>query len=765
MAGLSAMVDLIDPQDVTGANDLSDAEMLLQWTRGYAGFFEPVRARLRSHMRGGIERHQPWYSWLQAILTGPHIPRDNVLGINLQHGEPAALVTACCELVAVLEGAFPSNDILPPDSLLQSFVSGITRLAKDLSASFPRGNQDPHVWAREVIAATNIVVPLRRTGTIPTFTEVTGLLPREGIQTLLSTLSAERVMVVEDLPRSGKMWFGLTYALILSAIGKTDGFFWACETRQSVLQIHGTVSDALANYLGRPAGVALALPFERRVDGHDYEDPFPPHAWAVNANQRFMAPTFAVGTLEQAYKAIIPGEDRHIRMACLARQLLVIDGMYLSDGRFTGLTQVLAKHVVALGGYVLVLTSSLDEETLAGLLAARHGRDSRQARLERHAAEDEATSLARNAVAAATSGTALPSVRLEPYPRLAHGSTRHRVTGEDNRSISFRTWDRVEQEAFLREAGNRARKGRKVVVVTNTWRECLDYTGFFEREYPDTLLSLNGYFTCLSTNYTTEDRRAIDEALRSRLEGHHPLLIVATRQVAEGTPYFRFDDVFSHVAPMDHLLRRSGCLRDGVQEFNVLTFSRGILTQRLLEQGGEEAYGVMGVGYTIGFDPISMALTNDLLLDGGVDFAIDNIRETLFYATDPRRIVALDPTAALSAVGLSPAETRRLEIVQRSQSQRRQNMANAMHQLTVVPNSLFGSGNRDRHNPEDFKISRQECLVYFEGNHLSPLGQPMRRYYARGSSGTHRVTLQQQGSGYSFTIDGRVYTYDQYGGR
>ena len=75
--------------------------------------------------------------------------------------------------------------------------------------------------------------------------------------------------------------------------------------------------------------------------------------WAAESAKRFLAAQIAVGTVDQAMLGALQVKNAHMRAACLARNLLVVDEVHASDTYMSVvLEQLLAAHLGA-GGYAL----------------------------------------------------------------------------------------------------------------------------------------------------------------------------------------------------------------------------------------------------------------------------------------------------------------------------------------------------------------------------------------------------------------------------
>ena len=117
---------------------------------------------------------------------------------------------------------------------------------------------------------------------------------------------------------------------------------------------------------------AVALP------GHEslYEE----HAaterpWASENSKRFLAAQIAVGTVDQAMMGALQVKNAHMRAACLARNLLVVDEVHASDAYMRVILKALLDAHLRAGGYALLMSATLGAVARREWLsAARPGR-------------------------------------------------------------------------------------------------------------------------------------------------------------------------------------------------------------------------------------------------------------------------------------------------------------------------------------------------------------------------------------------------------
>ena len=157
------------------------------------------------------------------------------------------------------------------------------------------------------------------------------------------------------------------------AEGLVDGIYFALPTRAAAVQIHGRVNGFIARLFPeecRPA-VALAVPgydpdanaassaipdYDTHAAGHHDDNDRP---WASEHPKRYLAAQIAVGTVDQALLGALKVKNAHMRTACLARNLLVVDEVHASDAYMTEILAALLDAHCNAGGYALLMSATL----------------------------------------------------------------------------------------------------------------------------------------------------------------------------------------------------------------------------------------------------------------------------------------------------------------------------------------------------------------------------------------------------------------------
>ena len=117
-------------------------------------------------------------------------------------------------------------------------------------------------------------------------------------------------------------------------------------------------------------------------DQYSTADPVIKRRWAAESAKRYLAAQIAVGTVDQAMMAALQVRHAHMRAACLARNLLVVDEVHASDQYMRVVLEGLLDAQVGAGGYACLMSA-----TLGSVARQRFSVPSRSCRRGRHFSE------------------------------------------------------------------------------------------------------------------------------------------------------------------------------------------------------------------------------------------------------------------------------------------------------------------------------------------------------------------------------------------
>ena len=329
----------------------------------------------------------------------------------------------------------------------------------------------------------------------------------------------EQLVIIESETGSGKTEAALWRFANMYEKGLVDGLYFALPTRAAATQIHGRVTNFVDRMFpddNLPEPV-LAVPGYLRAGDitgrhlQDYEvwwDDHPDDAtlhrrWAAERAKRYLAAQIAVGTVDQAMMAALKVKHAHMRAACLARNLLVVDEVHASDTYMRRILKSLLDAHLGAGGYALLMSATLGSAARQQWLST--GRPD--------------------------SGDALPldDAIKSPYPAVsvgtpAPGGENITEVGGNDREKTVRVdgtplmqdFDQVAEQAL-----RAARAGAKVLVIRNT----VDYAIRTQRavEQAAAASEPNLLFTCNDTptlhhgRFAADDRKLLDAGVETYL--------------------------------------------------------------------------------------------------------------------------------------------------------------------------------------------------------------------------------------------------------
>ena len=366
----------------------------------------------------------------------------------------------------------------------------------------------------------------------------------------------EQLVVIESETGSGKTEAALWRFARLYEAEMVDGLYFALPTRAAAAQIYErvnlfrkrlfTAADAPKPVLAVP-GYIRSGDIEGKRKLQSYEVWWDDHAtdrrrWAAESAKRFLAAQIAVGTIDQAMMAALKVRHSHMRAACLARNLLVVDEVHASDAYMRRILEALLDAHIGAGGYALLMSATLGSDARNRLLTR-----SRIAALDAPSIDD--------AIKAA-------------YPSVATVGEGIRAAGENDRRKSvvmealsaMQDFDRTAQLAL-----RAARAGAKTLVIRNTVRNAIATQQAIERaagDGTDALFACNGKRTLHHSRFAAPDRHMLDTEVEALLGKDTPSkgCVVVGTQTLEQSLDIDADILITDLCPADVLLQRIGRL-------------------------------------------------------------------------------------------------------------------------------------------------------------------------------------------------------------
>lgn len=361
--------------------------------------------------------------------------------------------------------------------------------------------------------------------------------------------------VIEDITGSGKTEAALVLAHRLMAEGRAHGLYVALPTMATANAMYARLAESYRRLFQpdeRPS-LALAhgratlhegfqanvLPIENPIRAGEAEDEAERDAsgaacaaWLADSRRKAFLADVGVGTIDQAFLAVLPAKYQSLRLFGLTDRVLIVDEAHAYDAYMHQELQALLGFHAALGGSAIVLSATLPDATRSTVAHAyAHGLGVERPSLC-------STGYPRVAV---VGRQAVAEDEPEPRPDLRRGL---RVSRVDDPSAAV---------AHIREA---AAAGAAVAWVRNTVDDALDALEALRAEGTDVEL-FHARFAMgdrLDVEGRVVDRFGPDGAAEDR-----PGVLVAT-QVIEQSLDLDFDLLVSDLAPIDLLLQRAGRL-------------------------------------------------------------------------------------------------------------------------------------------------------------------------------------------------------------
>ncbi len=377
-------------------------------------------------------------------------------------------------------------------------------------------------------------------------------------QTVRDTPLDRPLVIIESETGSGKTEAALWRFARMYEDGLVDGLYFALPTRSAAVQIHERVERFVANLFpnGAPPVVRAVPGYEPGVDeasvrvpkyndaasGHHKEE----RPWVSENSKRYLAAQIAVGTVDQAMMGALQLKNAHMRAACLARNLLVVDEVHASDTYMSVVLEALLDAHVGAGGYALLMSATLGS-------TARH-------RWLHHGKR------------AVTDGPTLHEVERAPYPAVSTSTD----VGEDLIAAGENDQEKtvsVEGSPTMRDfadtakrALSAARKGAKVLVVRNTVDYAVSTQQALEKLAGDgdagLLFDIENVPTLHHGRFAACDRAMLDKRIAELLRKERQTggRIVVGTQTLEQSLDIDADLLITDLCPVDVLLQRIGRL-------------------------------------------------------------------------------------------------------------------------------------------------------------------------------------------------------------
>jgi CRISPR-associated endonuclease/helicase Cas3 len=197
------------------------------------------------------------------------------------------------------------------------------------------------------------------------------------------TFDAPSLVILEDLTGAGKTEAALLLAHRMMAGGQAEGLYWALPTMATADALYPRLGDAYkALFEGGDPSLVLAHSardlnvsflqsiapdasaresYGRAEDAAVGDAPASAScsAWIADDRRTAFLAQVGVGTIDQALLGILPVKHQSIRLAALARRVLVVDEAHAFAEYENRLLEALLEFQAAIGGSAIVLSATL----------------------------------------------------------------------------------------------------------------------------------------------------------------------------------------------------------------------------------------------------------------------------------------------------------------------------------------------------------------------------------------------------------------------
>lgn len=230
--------------------------------------------------------------------------------------------------------------------------------------------------------------------------DLNALLPEGAVPSNLQKFTSETevgegpaLYLFEDLTGSGKTEAALALAQRLIGAGAADGIYLGLPTQATANAMEGRVRELVPSLWGQGAEPSLILAHGKarvafalreaaarkisETGDADTTGTASANAWSWLAHDRRTAllADIGIGTLDQAILGVLPSRFQSIRLAGLARKVLIADEVHAYDAYTFGLLKGLLRFQGAARAPAIILSATLPSRMRRELIAAYAGKE------------------------------------------------------------------------------------------------------------------------------------------------------------------------------------------------------------------------------------------------------------------------------------------------------------------------------------------------------------------------------------------------------
>ena len=373
--------------------------------------------------------------------------------------------------------------------------------------------------------------------------------------------NGQALVVMEDLTGSGKTEAALIGAHRLMQAGAAEGLYWALPTMATANSLYTRLSAAYRSLFADFSDASLVLAHGKR----DFNNPFmktilpgatseEPRgkkfddetasaqcaAWIADDRRKAFLADVGVGTIDQALLGILPAKHQAIRIAALARRVLIIDEVHSYDAYTGTLLQRLLEFHAANGGSAVLLSATMTQALRRKLIAA-FGKGARW--LPVRGGEPRAAAFPLITIASCAG--------LNEHPLNDRNTASRRGTRRDLRV------KRIADEGAARAILLASHRRREASVwIRNTVHDAISAYRALRAELGDKVELFHARFAL--GDRMDREASALEAFGKQASERRNRVLVAS--QVVEQALDLDFDTMVTDLAPIDLLIQRAGRL-------------------------------------------------------------------------------------------------------------------------------------------------------------------------------------------------------------
>ena len=383
------------------------------------------------------------------------------------------------------------------------------------------------------------------------------------LQLLIDQLEIQttpQLVIIEDVMGAGKTEAALTLAQHWMAHGKATGVYFGLPTMATTDAMFKRIQEFYPFLFDPTVNASLVLAHSARDMNPDFlaeleaskelmhadsnECPAGSQsssAWLVDHRKKALLADVGVGTIDQVLMSVISSNHQSLRLLGLYKKVLILDEVHASDAYMHGITRRLLEFHSAAGGFAILLSATLPEQTKAELI---HSFQKGLSFPETGVLSD-IFGLSRNyPLVTSVTGDGVDEIPVEPAQ-------------SSRRTISVRLF---QEEAQVKSYIVQKSKVGCVVWIRNTVNDAIQDYLDLSHLAPDAEIDL------FHARYTLGDRLGNQSRLINQFgpagdpSTRRGKIIIAT-QVVEQSLDVDFDYMVTDLAPVDLVIQRMGRLR------------------------------------------------------------------------------------------------------------------------------------------------------------------------------------------------------------